>query len=132
MPRPFRPSLITANHLPSGAVVYLAPRRRWVRSIARAEIFHEEETARARLAWARAGAQALTITGAQLAAVDPATRIPLANREKIRAAGPFSLPPPGTAKKPAAAAEGSGPVSGNTALALGKPAPAREAPHVSA
>ncbi len=90
MSRKFHPSVLTANDLPGGAVVYLAPGRQWVHDIALAEILADRNRAEALLAWAET--RTLEIIGACLAPIDPASHRPLANRERIRAAGPFSLP----------------------------------------
>jgi len=95
MPRAFRPSILTANDLLTGEVVYLADRRCWTRDIAAARLFEDE--AGAKDALKAAEAEQGEIIAPFLAAVDPGTLMPLATREMIRARGPFTLP---RARKP--------------------------------
>ena len=90
MPRAFRPSILTANDLLTGAVVYLSRDGSWTRDIAAARLLEDE--ARAGAALAAAEAMHGEIVAPFLAPVDPATLSPLATREMIRTHGPFTLP----------------------------------------
>ncbi len=92
MPRAFRPSILTANDLLTGAVVYCSRDGSWSRDIAAARLLEDEARARAALAAAEAEAEQGGIVAPFLAPVDPATLSPLATRDMIRARGPFTLP----------------------------------------
>jgi len=67
MAKPFSPSVITANALLEGDVIYLNGNE-WVRDLAQAEVFTEEQTANTRMA--EAAAQASEVVGVYLIKVD--------------------------------------------------------------
>ncbi|MEQ6247802.1 DUF2849 domain-containing protein [Sulfitobacter sp. HNIBRBA3233] len=87
MPKAFKPSVITANALLEGDVVYLGPDG-WVRDLADAEVITDEADADIRLL--EAGAQADTVVGVYLAEVDNSSGTPEPThfREAFRAKGP--------------------------------------------
>ncbi|MEQ6204221.1 DUF2849 domain-containing protein [Sulfitobacter sp. HNIBRBA2951] len=88
MPKAFKPSVITANALLLGDVVYLRGTT-WVRDLAEAEVLHDEAQANARLEGAA------TLAGEQVVGVylmpvseDSGTPTPAHFREAFRARGP--------------------------------------------
>ena len=88
MPRPFPPSIVTANDLRDGRVIYLAADDAWVRDIARAEVIEDEAVAQLRLLDAER--QSGTVVGAALVEVRPGLEGPRPAhiREAFRAGGP--------------------------------------------
>jgi hypothetical protein len=86
MPQTFKPSVITANDLLKGDVVYLRGEA-WVRDLAQAEVLTDEADAQIRLL--EAGAQVATVVGVYLITVDTAQGIRTTHfREAFRATGP--------------------------------------------
>lgn len=87
MPKAFTPSVITANALLEGDVVYMGPDG-WVRDLAAAEVLTDEADADLRLI--EASTQSDAVVGVYLAAVDTtgATPAPTHFREAFRATGP--------------------------------------------
>ncbi len=49
MARKYLPKVITSNHLLEGDVIYYSDDGNWVRSISQAAVFHDPETAEAKL-----------------------------------------------------------------------------------
>lgn len=92
MPRPFSPSVVTANALIEGDVVYLTADDRWSRRLGEAEVLTDEAHAQLRLL--EAEAQAGRVVGAYLAEVvpTPAGPRPAHFREAFRARGPSNYP----------------------------------------
>jgi hypothetical protein len=89
----FRPVAITANDLRTGAVLYRAPDGAWVPEAARAEIALDPSRAEALLAAAKADHDSGAVVEPFPIEFDPAKRLPLSLRERIRAAGPtIALP----------------------------------------
>jgi len=88
MPKAFKPSVITANALLRGDVVYLSGTT-WVRDLADAEILHDEADAQARLA-AVGTLSGEQVVGVYLNAVAPDSDTPAPDhfREAFRARGP--------------------------------------------
>lgn len=88
MSRRFTPSVITANALLSGEVVWLSADNQWTTSPHEAALFTAPEPADARLEWAQA--QAHTIVGPYLAAAKqgPDGPEPTHFREAFRRRGP--------------------------------------------
>jgi len=91
MPKAFRPSVITANALLEGDVVYLGTRD-WVRDLDDAEILTDEAVADIRML--EASAQSDLVVGVYLAEVDISGGTPKPNhfREAFRATGPSNYP----------------------------------------
>ncbi|MGJ8546741.1 MAG: DUF2849 domain-containing protein [Sulfitobacter sp.] len=85
MPKAFAPSVITANALLEGDVIYLTPEG-WTRDLAQAEVFTDEAIAQDRLI--EAAAQADRVVGVYLTEMDPAGPSPVHFREAFRAKGP--------------------------------------------
>ncbi|QUJ77462.1 DUF2849 domain-containing protein [Sulfitobacter albidus] len=85
MPKAFKPSVVTANALLEGDVVYMGASG-WVRDLAQAEVLTDEADADIRLIEAQA--QADTVVGVYLAEVDPDGPTPTHFREAFRAKGP--------------------------------------------
>lgn len=87
MAKAFSPSVITANALLEGDVIYLKGAE-WVRDLAQAQVFTDEDTAKTRMA--EASAQASEVVGVYLMAVDTADGgIQTTHfREAFRAKGP--------------------------------------------
>ena len=89
MARAFRPSVLTANDLFDGDVVYLAPDGAWTRRPGAAHLFEDEAEAKRCLAEAEAEEDA--IVGPYLAAAVPGGLRgpePVHVREALRATGP--------------------------------------------
>jgi hypothetical protein len=88
MPRAFAPSVVTANDLLRGDVVYMDAGGAWVRDLARAEILTDEADAQLRLLDAQRDSGA--VVGAYLAEMHPtgAGPRPAHFREAFRAKGP--------------------------------------------
>lgn len=88
MAKPFKPGLVSANHLVTGAVIYLSADDRWVDRPERAELITDPDRAQARLAWAEA--QADIAVGPYLAPAEagPSGPRPAHFRETFRAQGP--------------------------------------------
>src|ERR1700757_218900 len=88
-----RSSVVTANRLRDGQVVWLAPGGHWVDGIAGAEVFNngliDEAIARARIFEERR--VVLGIYGVELDPAHPGT-VPVTERERIRADGPSVRP----------------------------------------
>lgn len=87
MPKSFQPSVITANDLLKGDVIYLSGVG-WVRDLADAEVLTDEADAEIRLL--EASARASEVVGVYLSPVDPAggTIQTTHFREAFRATGP--------------------------------------------
>ena len=86
MAKAFKPSVITANDLLKGDVVYLRGET-WVRDLAQAEVLSDEADADIRLL--EASAQAAEVVGVYLIPVDTAQGIRTTHfREAFRATGP--------------------------------------------
>ena len=86
MPKSFQPSVITANDLLKGDVVYLHGNA-WVRDLAQAEVLTDEADAEIRLL--EAAAQVAEVVGVYLAPVDTTDGIQTTHfRETFRATGP--------------------------------------------
>jgi hypothetical protein len=86
MPKSFQPSVITANALLEGDVVYLRGTD-WVRDLAQAEVLTDEADAEIRLF--EASARTGEVVGVYLSPVDTAQGIaPTHFREAFRATGP--------------------------------------------
>lgn len=86
MPRQFKPSILTANHLLSGEVVYFDAKQNWVTKFAEAKVFASEDDAEAALA--QVGED--EVVGAYLVSVDVDgnQHSPDHFREEFRAKGP--------------------------------------------
>jgi len=91
--QPGRSSIVTANRLRDGQVVWLAPEGRWAEDIAAAEVFDnaaiEEAIARARIFEEQR--VVLDVYGVELGSARPCP-VPVTERERIRAAGPSVRP----------------------------------------
>jgi len=87
MPHRFKPSVITANALLEGCVVYLRGTS-WVRDLAQAEVLTDEADAEIRLL--EASARASEVVGVYLSPVDLTQGMPRPAhfREAFRATGP--------------------------------------------
>src|ERR1700730_9452336 len=87
--QPGRSSIVTANRLRDGQVVWLAPDGRWAEDIAAAEVFDngiiDDAIARARVF--EEEQVVLDVYGVELAPAHSGT-VPVTERERIRAAGP--------------------------------------------
>jgi hypothetical protein len=87
--QPGRSSVVTANRLRDGQVVWFAPEARWAEDIAAAEIFDndiiDEAIARARIFEEQR--VVLDVYGVELDTAHPCP-VPVTERERIRAAGP--------------------------------------------
>lgn len=88
----FTPSVVTANDLLEGDVIYLAPSGAWVRALDQAALFTAPESAEAALA--QASAQTDRLVGAYLAPAraTPDGPAPGHFREAFRARGPSNYP----------------------------------------
>lgn len=88
MNRQFTPSVLTANDLLEGDVIYLAPSGDWVRDLARARLFTDARAATEALDIAEG--QQDRLVGAYLAPAQPAPDGPKPGhfREAFRAQGP--------------------------------------------
>ncbi|MDE0239975.1 MAG: DUF2849 domain-containing protein [bacterium] len=89
MARAFRPSILTANDLLDGDVVYLARDGAWTRRSAEARLFEDEDEANRSLAAAESQEDA--VVGPYLAAAVPGGQLgpePVHIREALRATGP--------------------------------------------
>ena len=91
--QPGRSSIVTANRLRDGQVVWLAPEGRWAEDIAAAEVFDnsiiDEAIARARMF--EEERVVVGVYGVELSPAQPST-VPVTERERIRAAGPSVRP----------------------------------------
>ncbi len=86
MPKSFQPSVITANALLEGDVVYLNGTD-WVRDLSQAEVLSDEADAQLRLI--EASARSSEVVGVYLSPVDTSSGIaPTHFREAFRATGP--------------------------------------------
>ncbi|AXI46985.1 DUF2849 domain-containing protein [Sulfitobacter sp. SK012] len=87
MAKAFTPSVITANALLEGDVIYLTAQG-WTRDLAQAEVFDDEAIAEDRLI--EASAQTDQVVGVYLANVDASSGTPVSThfREAFRAKGP--------------------------------------------
>jgi hypothetical protein len=88
-----RSSIVTANRLRDGKVVWLAPGERWAEHVAAAEIF-DNDMIDAAIARARVFEEkrvVVDIYGVELDPGQPGT-VPVTQREQIRAAGPSVRP----------------------------------------
>lgn len=87
MSSPFKPSVITANALLEGDVVYLNGTD-WVRDLSQAEVLTDEADAELRLL--EASARAAEVVGVYLSPVDTSASSPRPThfREAFRATGP--------------------------------------------
>ncbi|MEL7097897.1 MAG: DUF2849 domain-containing protein [Pseudomonadota bacterium] len=88
MPKPFKPSVVTANDLLKGDVIYQTATG-WTRKIDEAEILTDEADAQLRLV--EASQQTGQIVGAYLAEVTD-DGAPTHFREDFRATGPSNYP----------------------------------------
>ena len=88
MPHRFAPSVVTANALLEGDVVYLTPSDTWARHLSEAEVLTDEAHAQLRLI--EASARADEVVGVYLAEVKPTATgpRPVHFREAFRARGP--------------------------------------------
>ena len=88
----FTPSVVTANDLLSGDVIYLTPQGDWSRIHAKAALFTDHSAAEAALATAQA--QTGLLVGAYLAAARRGANGPEPThfREAFRARGPSNYP----------------------------------------
>ena len=88
MPKPFEPSVVTANHLLVGDVIYLTDKDSWSRDLAEAEIIDDEAHAQIRLLHAQA--QTDVVVGAYLTTVTVTADGPQPThfREEFRRTGP--------------------------------------------
>jgi len=78
----------TANDLAGGEAVFRRADGTWSRDVAQAELAPGGDAANALLARAQGDHAANIVVEPVLIALDPATRLPLALRERIRASGP--------------------------------------------
>ena len=93
MPRGFQPSVLTANDLLAGDVVYLATDGAWTRNLGEARLFVEESAARRCLARAEAAEDRLIGPYLVAAGRDADNRPTAAHfREAFRATGPSNYP----------------------------------------
>jgi len=92
MPRPFHPSVVTANHLLDGDVVYLDPQGGWTRRHEEALLIEDEAEVERLLAGA--AARAGEVVGCYLADAvrGPDGPEPVHFREAFRARGPSNYP----------------------------------------
>ncbi|TVR47447.1 MAG: DUF2849 domain-containing protein [Rhodobacteraceae bacterium] len=92
MSRRFTPSVVTANDLFEGDVVYLTPDQGWSRDLSHAQLFTDARAAEAALAQAQA--QSDRLVGPYLAAArsGPNGPEPAHFREAFRARGPSNYP----------------------------------------
>lgn len=88
MSKSFSPSVVTANHLIEGDVIYQTSDDAWTRDLARAEVLTDEADAQIRLL--HGAAQAHLVVGAYLAVVAPGDDGPEPThfREAFRDTGP--------------------------------------------
>ncbi len=87
MPRPFSPSIVTANHLVRGDVIYQTADDGWSRDHRRAELIEDEAHAQLRLLEAERHPD---VVGAFLAEARPGPKgpEPMHFRDSFRATGP--------------------------------------------
>ncbi|MBT0956380.1 DUF2849 domain-containing protein [Alphaproteobacteria bacterium KMM 3653] len=92
MARKFSPSVVTANALLSGEVIYLSPENTWVTKLSQAQLYDEQEQAEAALA--KASADHATAVGVYLAEAEAQANGPAPThfREAFRAKGPSNYP----------------------------------------
>lgn len=92
MPARFAPSIVTANDLIDGDVIYLTAADRWSRDISDAELIDDEAHAQIRLLFA--ASQKNVVVGAYLAEAEatPSGPAPKHFREAFRAKGPSNYP----------------------------------------
>ncbi len=93
--KPFRPVAITANDLRSGIVVFRTETGDWVKDATRAEIALDPAKAETLLAAAKLDHDRNIVVEPVAVAFDPASRLPILLRERIRAQGP-TVPIPGS------------------------------------
>src|SRR5688572_2042092 len=91
-PKPFRPVVVTANDLRSGAVVYRRKEGAWTSHIGSAEIAGTAEAAEALLSSAKADHDACRVVEPVLIEIDGGG--PASLRERIRSLGPTAGSPP--------------------------------------
>ncbi len=91
--QPGRSSIVTANRLRDGQVVWLAPEDRWAEDIIAAEVFDNSIIDQA-IARARVFEEERVLLGVYGVELDPAypCTVPVTERERIRAAGPSVRP----------------------------------------
>ena len=91
--QPGRSSVVTANRLRDGKVVWLAPGGHWVEDIAAAEVFDNSVIDEA-ISCARTFEEKRVVLGVYGVELDPTYRgtVPVTERERIRAAGPSVRP----------------------------------------
>ena len=102
MPSPASPSIVTANLLSTGEVVYLAPEGDWVADIAAAEIAGDKAGLARLETWAAASVaeqRVLAVYALDVAVTGGIPR-PISARERIRAAHGPSVQPEQTSKVP--------------------------------
>ena len=99
MPKRFTPTIVSANDLLEGDVVYLAAAGGWTRRLAEAAVAETPEAAEALLARAD---QPARVVGPNLAevALDGAAPRPLHHREIVRTRGPSTRPDLGRQAEP--------------------------------
>ena len=90
--KPFRPVVVTANDLRSGAVVYRRKEGAWTGDLAAAEIAATVEAAETLLAAAKADHDACRVVEPML--IEIAAGGPASLRERIRSLGPTAGSPP--------------------------------------
>ena len=93
--KPFRPVAITANDLRSGIVVFRTETGDCVKDATRAEIALDPAKAEKLLAAAKLDHDRNIVVEPVAVAFDPASRLPVLLRERIRAQGP-TVPIPGS------------------------------------
>lgn len=93
-PKPFKPVVVTANHLRSGAVLFRDASGGWTIRIADAWVAETFEEAEALLVQAKADAVAVDPVLIDVIVIDGAPE-PTSLRERIRASGPTAetIPP---------------------------------------
>ncbi|MDX2145509.1 MAG: DUF2849 domain-containing protein [Rhodospirillaceae bacterium] len=93
MAKPFRPSIVTANRLNDGAVVYLAPDGSWTEAAAFAALARTtDEQAGLEARAAQAVSANIVVDAVAVEAEDSDRRQPLSLRERIRLVGPTVRP----------------------------------------
>ena len=87
MARKFTPSIVTANALLEGDVIYLTADDQWTRDVERAELIDDEAHAQVQLVFAEQDGDVVGayLAGARSSATGP---VPVHFRETFRATGP--------------------------------------------
>lgn len=90
MAKAFEPSILTANDLISGDVVYFCTGDRWTRDLAAAVVAETPEATAELEAQGKAAETANRVVGAYLVAIRPGENgpVPVRRREQIRTLGP--------------------------------------------